>query len=75
MEVARRVDRRPGKAPTVQVTEEFCSVRSWQRSIGAFLTYVTTAWLDLLVTSEHRKALDDPELFATYIELAAGPAT
>jgi AcrR family transcriptional regulator len=28
-------------------------------------------WLDLLVTSKHRKALDDPELFATYIELTA----
>jgi AcrR family transcriptional regulator len=28
-------------------------------------------WLDLLVASKHRKALDDPELFATYIELAA----
>jgi AcrR family transcriptional regulator len=28
-------------------------------------------WLDLLVGSKHRKALDDPELFATYIELAA----
>jgi AcrR family transcriptional regulator len=29
------------------------------------------AWLDLLVTSKRRRALDDPELFATYIELAA----
>jgi AcrR family transcriptional regulator len=28
-------------------------------------------WLDLLVRSKHRKALDDPELFATYIELTA----
>jgi AcrR family transcriptional regulator len=28
-------------------------------------------WLDLLVTSKHRKALDEPELFATYIELDA----
>jgi AcrR family transcriptional regulator len=28
-------------------------------------------WLDLLVTSKRRKALDDPELFATYIELTA----
>jgi AcrR family transcriptional regulator len=28
-------------------------------------------WLDLLVQSKRRKALDDPELFATYIELAA----
>jgi AcrR family transcriptional regulator len=28
-------------------------------------------WLDLLVASKRRKALDDPELFATYIELTA----
>lgn len=28
-------------------------------------------WLDLLVTSKRSKALDDPELFATYIELTA----
>jgi AcrR family transcriptional regulator len=28
-------------------------------------------WLDLLVASKRRKAIDDPELFATYIELAA----
>lgn len=28
-------------------------------------------WLDLLVGSKRRKTLDDPELFATYIELAA----
>jgi AcrR family transcriptional regulator len=28
-------------------------------------------WLDLLIASKHRKALDDPELFATYIELTA----
>jgi AcrR family transcriptional regulator len=28
-------------------------------------------WLDLLVRTKRRKALDDPELFATYIELAA----
>ena len=28
-------------------------------------------WLDALVRSKRRKALDDPELFATYIELAA----
>lgn len=26
-------------------------------------------WLDLLVTSKRRKALDDPELFATYVAL------
>jgi AcrR family transcriptional regulator len=28
-------------------------------------------WLDSLVQAKRRKALDDPELFATYIELAA----
>jgi len=28
-------------------------------------------WLDLLVESKHSKALDDPELFATYMELTA----
>jgi AcrR family transcriptional regulator len=28
-------------------------------------------WLDLLVTSKRSKALDDPELFATYVGLAA----
>jgi AcrR family transcriptional regulator len=28
-------------------------------------------WLDLLVASKHKKALDDPELFATYVELTA----
>ncbi len=28
-------------------------------------------WLDLLVASKRRRALDDPELFATYLELAA----
>jgi AcrR family transcriptional regulator len=27
-------------------------------------------WLDMLVDSKRRKALEDPELFATYIELA-----
>lgn len=27
-------------------------------------------WLDLLVTLKRRRALDDPELFATYLELA-----
>lgn len=29
-------------------------------------------WLDLLVRSKRQTALDDPELFATYIELTAG---
>jgi AcrR family transcriptional regulator len=28
-------------------------------------------WLDRLVSSKHRNALEEPELFATYIELAA----
>jgi len=28
-------------------------------------------WLDTLVQAKRRKALDDPELFATYVELAA----
>jgi AcrR family transcriptional regulator len=28
-------------------------------------------WLDLLVRAKHERALDDPELFATYMELAA----
>ena len=28
-------------------------------------------WLDRLVQTKRRKALEDPELFATYIELAA----
>src|SRR5512134_642689 len=28
-------------------------------------------WLDSLVQAKRRKALDDPELFATYIQLAA----
>jgi AcrR family transcriptional regulator len=28
-------------------------------------------WLDLLITSKQRRALDDPELFATYMELVA----
>jgi AcrR family transcriptional regulator len=28
-------------------------------------------WLDLLVETKHRKALDEPELFATYVELTA----
>jgi hypothetical protein len=32
-------------------------------------------WLDLLVQAKRRKALDDPELFATYIELTANAAT
>jgi AcrR family transcriptional regulator len=29
-------------------------------------------WLDLLMATKRSKALDDPELFATYMELAAG---
>jgi AcrR family transcriptional regulator len=30
------------------------------------------SWLDGLVQAKRRKALDDPELFATYVELTAG---
>jgi Tetracyclin repressor-like, C-terminal domain len=29
-------------------------------------------WLDLLVATKRQRALDDPELFATYLEIAAG---
>ena len=29
-------------------------------------------WLDLLVSSKRKKALEEPELFATYVELTAG---
>src|SRR5512145_1952185 len=29
-------------------------------------------WLDLLVSSKRTKALEEPELFATYVELTAG---
>jgi AcrR family transcriptional regulator len=29
-------------------------------------------WLDILVESKHSKALTEPELFATYVELTAG---
>ena len=29
-------------------------------------------WVDLLITSKRERALDDPELFATYVELTAG---
>ena len=53
----------------------------WLASISEPLEAAATAkgtalsrlrrWLDLLVTSKRRKALDDPELFATYIELTA----
>jgi AcrR family transcriptional regulator len=32
-------------------------------------------WLDILVESKRRKALDEPELFATYVELAADART
>src|SRR5258708_23338650 len=28
-------------------------------------------WLDLLITAKRRRAFDDPELFATYLALAA----
>ncbi|HET6686110.1 MAG TPA: TetR family transcriptional regulator, partial [Jiangellaceae bacterium] len=54
---------------------------SWLESISSPLQAVAREdgpaadrlqrWLDLLVRSKRTKALDDPELFATYIELAA----
>jgi AcrR family transcriptional regulator len=54
---------------------------SWLESISSPLEAVAREdgpaverlqrWLDLLVRSKRTKALDDPELFATYIELAA----
>jgi AcrR family transcriptional regulator len=53
----------------------------WLQSISFPLEAVTRedgpaaerlqSWLDLLVHSKHTRALDDPELFATYIALAA----
>jgi AcrR family transcriptional regulator len=53
----------------------------WLREISEPLGAVATGkgaaparlrrWLDLLVTSKRRKALDEPELFATYVELTA----
>jgi len=53
----------------------------WLASISAPLAAVADAegaaperlqrWLDLLVSSKRRKALEEPELFATYIELTA----
>jgi AcrR family transcriptional regulator len=53
----------------------------WLESISAPLAEVAAGegaaperlerWLDLLVQAKRRKALDDPELFATYIALAA----
>jgi len=53
----------------------------WLASISAPLAAVADAegaaperlqrWLDLLVSSKRRKALEAPELFATYIELTA----
>jgi AcrR family transcriptional regulator len=53
---------------------------SWLESISSPLQAVAREdgpaaerlqrWLDLLVRSKRTKALDDPELFATYIELA-----
>ena len=54
---------------------------SWLESISSPLQAVAREdgpaaerlqrWLDLLVHSKRSKALDDPELFGTYIELAA----
>jgi AcrR family transcriptional regulator len=53
----------------------------WLADIAAPLSAVAAAagpaperlrrWLDLLVVSKRSRALDDPELFATYMELAA----
>jgi AcrR family transcriptional regulator len=53
----------------------------WLASISEPLAAVTAEdkpaterlrrWLDLLVASKRRRALDDPELFATYVELTA----
>ena len=54
----------------------------WLASISSPLDAVARAggpagerlreWLDLLVETKRRRALDDPELFATYVELTAG---
>jgi AcrR family transcriptional regulator len=54
----------------------------WLESISAPLAAVAEdegpapetlrRWLDLLVSSKRTKALEDPELFATYVELTAG---
>jgi AcrR family transcriptional regulator len=54
----------------------------WLESISTPLAAIATEegpvperlerWLDGLVQAKRRKALEDPELFATYIELAAG---
>jgi len=53
----------------------------WLASISAPLAAVADGegasperlqrWLDLLVSSKRRKALEEPELFATYVELTA----
>jgi AcrR family transcriptional regulator len=57
----------------------------WLAGISAPLESVATdtgpaperlrRWLDLLVGSKRSKALDDPELFATYVELTAHART
>ena len=54
----------------------------WLESISAPLATVAEGegsapetlrrWLDLLVSSKRTKALEEPELFATYVELTAG---
>jgi AcrR family transcriptional regulator len=40
-------------------------------SKAALRDAVTERWLDLLVTAKRRMAWEDPELFATYLQLAA----
>ena len=54
----------------------------WLESISTPLAEIAAAdgpaperlarWLDSLVKAKRRRALDDPELFATYVELVAG---
>jgi AcrR family transcriptional regulator len=66
----------PSKAPLRDAVTE-----RWLKSISSELESVTVGqrlaaerlqrWLDLLVHSKRSKALDEPELFDTYIELAA----
>jgi AcrR family transcriptional regulator len=51
-----------------EISKPLESVAAGKRSAPARLE----RWLDLLVGSKRRKALDEPELFATYVELAAG---
>jgi AcrR family transcriptional regulator len=50
-----------------RISSALASVAAEQRPAAERLQ----RWLDLLVHSKRSKALDDPELFGTYIELAA----